>query len=638
MPNYGFEMSVKDLTSPQIKQIENSIKSLGGTVQSQTKQMQESFGGLGEAAQTMGRYIVEAFSVYEIYNFGKELMNVATEFQSFTNVIKYSSNGIVDNSENINYLNDAITRLHLPMKQAYEQFSEMQAGMVGTGIQGDKLRKVFEGVAEAATVMHLNPDKFSRTTYALKEIGELGTVQMRQMRMLAIALPGAMSIASQSLGMTSEQFHKAMKGGQINSADFLPKFAAGLTKRFNPGLENAGKSLMSQINDEKNAVLKLMLDMGNSLEPLFLDILHTVKHAMEELKNVWSSLTGNSNFVESLKFIFDWAVKLVPIWAAYKGVVMGWSVATRAAAYVQGLFASETILSTAAITANYGALVGAKIEVIGFGSSLVGTTAATEGTVVAMAGLKAALLSTGIGAFVIGLGLVVEKLISMNEELDKTIDKKYQLSDTKDQFKSISDVAASIKERYSVFNKLDPAEKSLLASDVKQFIANTSGKLPVLNKRTSDLSNDATKNGTATLGDKVIGMANFGGYNFGAFLSNGLQTASKTKDAATEISSGLKSLISNFDAIKVIGQQIKAKGIKPSDGGFGGNSPGKENAINTSNLAGAAGGLGQAKTIIQHIGVVQQNNGVKESKDKTDEVLQKLIELINGFSDSANAM
>lgn len=639
MSDYGFTMRVDDLTSTQLKNIENSIKSLGGTVNTQTSAMNESFGKLGEAAQSMGRYIVEAFSVYEIYNFGKELLNVATEFQNFTNVIKYSSNGLVDNSDNINYLNDAITRLHLPMRQAYEQFSEMQAGMVGTGIEGDKLRKVFEGVSEAATVMHLNADKFSRTTYALKEMGELGTVQARQMRMLAIALPGAMSIAAKAMGMTSEQFHKAMKGGQINSADFLPKFAEGLTKRFHGGLENAGHSLMAQINDEKNSILKLMLDMGDTLEPLFLDILHTVRSAMEGIKNAWDGLNGNSNFVNTLKFIFDWAVKLVPIWAVYRAGVMAWNIATSAAATIQGLFASETILSTAAIMSNYGALAGAKVEVAGFGASLVGTTTATEGTVVAMAGLKGALISTGIGAFVVALGLVVDKLIDMNAELDKTIDKKYQLTDTKEQFSNISGLAASIKERYAVFKSLDKDEKSLLASDVQEFISRTQGKLPVLNKRSADLSDSASKKTNPSIGDKIIGAAGLGGFDLSTFLSQGTQASIKTKDAAKEISTGLKGVTSNFGDIKVIAQKLKKQGIVASKGGFSGSgSAGAESAINTSNLAGASGGLGQAKIIhIAFNGPFQQNNGVKESKNQADAAIEKMVEIINNFSDSVNS-
>src|ERR1700748_2221069 len=136
MPDYGFTMSVKDLTSAQMKQIENSIKSASSTVKTETSNMQDSFGKLGESASQLKTMLIEAFSVYEIYNFGKELLGVTTEFQSFTNVIKYSSDGIVDNAQNISYLNDAIGRLHLPMRQAYEQFSEMQAGMVGTGIEG----------------------------------------------------------------------------------------------------------------------------------------------------------------------------------------------------------------------------------------------------------------------------------------------------------------------------------------------------------------------------------------------------------------------------------------------------------------------------------------------------------------------
>lgn len=640
--DYGFTMVVSDLTSAQMKKIEQSIKGVSNTIKTETSTMSDNFGKLGQSAQQMGRYVVEAFSVYEIYNFGKELLNVAMEFQNFTNVIKYSSTGTVDNAENINYLNDAITRLHLPMKQAFEQFSEMQAGMVGTGIQGDKLRKVFEGVAEASTVMHLNADKFSRTTYALKEIGELGTVQARQMRMLAIALPGAMSIASKSLGMTSEQFHKAMKGGKINSADFLPKFAEGLTKRFEGGLKNAGQSLMAQMNDAKNSILTLMLDMGTKLEPLFLDIMHTVKYAMEEIRDVWSGLTANSAFVETLKFIFDWAVKIIPIWATYKVVMAGWNAGVALNAYITRLFSGELVANSVAATTNAAAMGIARVEVSGFGASMVTTTAEVEAATGAITMLEAALTTFAVGGAIFGLGLLIEKLISLNKESKDFVDTATRVKMVEGIGSQAKDMFADLSNRYADYGHSgDKADKEVLLKDLMESKTFLEDKLK---KSITPALLNANK--MAATSNKILGYHD---------ESSGQGQHIKVPDYAeidpTKRSQAIvdqqkeqKSQDEMVKTLKSIGLMINNLAVnqgiiaaKPEDFGKDGKSS-TENAINTSNLSGASGGLGQAKQIHITIGVVQQNNGVKESKNESEQAVLKIIEMINGFSDSQNSI
>lgn len=609
MSEYGFTMSVKDLTSAQMKQIENAIKSVGGTVRTQTQNMEDDFGKLGESVNQFKRNLFEAFAIREVYNFGKELLNVAAEFQGFSNVIKYSSDGIVDTSQNMNYLNDAIVRMHLPMKETYEAFSEMQAGFYGTGIEGEKLRKVFEGVSEASTVLHLTPEKFSRVTFALKEIGELGTLQARQMRMLAFSLPGAMNLAAKSMGMNTEQFHKAMKGGQIQSSVFLPKFSEALTQHFHSGLANAGNSLLAQINDEKNSILKLMLDMGTTLEPLFLDILHTVSHAMQDIKSVWNSLSGNPGFINALKNIFDWAVKIVPIWIAYEIVIK-------------------------AITISTDLLISAKETMIGV---LETETAATEGATAAWASFNAIIETSVIGGAVVTLGLMVEHFISMNKQIDEIIDKKYKLSQNSGFLNSQSNIAYQIQEKYNsaIQTKDTSARKDLLqdvANQIAQMNKMSKDSIPMVKYRDSILQGDAKVVRPRSKTDRF-----FNGVGFPALWTN--DPAKKIIDSAATSTSKIASYGNLVESMNKLQGTIATKfKIKPTQSDY--QNPGKTDgasAITTSNLSGASGGLGQAKQIFIHIDTLQKNEGVKESKNQADQAVEKITELLNSYSDSQNS-
>jgi hypothetical protein len=270
-------------------------------------------------------------------------------------------------------------------------------------------------------------------------------------------------------------------------------------------------------------------------------------------------------------------------------------------------------------------------------ASLGELTLMTDGATTAWEGFDAALASTGIGAMVIGIGLVVEKLISMNQQLDEAIDKKYKLTESKNDFKSINDQAEQIKEQFKVFDQLTDVGKKKVASDVGEFLKSTRDKIPVLSQRATHLASEASKMPTPSTFDVFLAKANMQNL-FSPAANHVTENAAKTHKALDDQTQQLRELGKSFVDVKQIAQTLRAKGYNPSlYTPTGGTNPGKDNAITTSQLTGASGGLGQAKQIHIQIGVVQQNNGVKESKSEADQAVQKIIEALNGFSDSQNS-
>lgn len=69
----------------------------------------------------------------------------------------------------------------------------------------------------------------NRALVGIQQIASKGVVSMEELRQqISEALPGAMSIAAESMGMTERQFNKMVSSGQIMSSEFLPKFADSL--------------------------------------------------------------------------------------------------------------------------------------------------------------------------------------------------------------------------------------------------------------------------------------------------------------------------------------------------------------------------------------------------------------------------
>jgi tape measure domain-containing protein len=89
--------------------------------------------------------------------------------------------------------------------------------------------KVFESITEGLNKRGVVGDAMTRSMEALSQISSKGVVSMEELRQqLGEALPGAMTIAADSMGMTNGQFMKMVESGEMLSSDFLPKFGMAL--------------------------------------------------------------------------------------------------------------------------------------------------------------------------------------------------------------------------------------------------------------------------------------------------------------------------------------------------------------------------------------------------------------------------
>ena len=85
----------------------------------------------------------------------------------------------------------------------------------------------------------------------------------------------------------------------------------------------------------------------------------------------------------------------------------------------------------------------------------------------------------------------------------------------------------------------------------------------------------------------------------------------------------------------VLGKKNNSDSNKDESGGKGGGL--KQSAINTSELGGAKGGLGEAKTINIHIDTMQKIEkitGIKEFKNASEDAVGVLIRALNNISHS----
>ena len=131
-------------------------------------------------------------------------------------------------------------RLGLVVRESTAGYLQLAAATNGTALAGQKTKDIWLGLNEAGTVLNLSQEKQKLAMEAISQIANKGVVSQEELRQqLAESLPGAYQVAARAMGKTTQEFGKLVDSGKLLSEDFLPKFAAQLSKEFGPKIDAA---------------------------------------------------------------------------------------------------------------------------------------------------------------------------------------------------------------------------------------------------------------------------------------------------------------------------------------------------------------------------------------------------------------
>lgn len=582
---YGFTITADEHVIATMNKIERQMEQLTAKIDSQSKEIQNSFKAMGETAKEVANWIGEAFAIREIYEFGKEIMHVTAEFEAFQNVIKYSSRSVIDSEDNISYLEGAIRRLHMPMREAYQGFSEMQAGLIGTGIEGERLRKLFEGISTAATVLHLPTHALEMTLYDFKEIGERG-LNMRNMRSLMGWLPGISEIVKETFHKTFQELEQEHMGGP----EFLNKLSGGLQKHFAPGLGNAGNSLQSAINDTTTAFQKLERELGEKLRPLFIEIMRNIRAAFD------SGLV--KSFINNIRPLVEGLITMVKLWLEYKA----------------GIYAVKLIEEARIAVLSAMALAQGKL------------TLQTEAGAQSLKGFQEGLNSFKWGLFAMGIGSAIELLMKFQAHTKAA----------KQGFEDMLEENSHAKAIQAVQGQNAESIETIRAGMKDSGLMKSQSYRDDLFNRTQNLISLLQSTQAETVAP-ALKSASY--YADSSSRSTTPADVLKSYDDQKSIAqSQMAASEAQIKAAQELLAQLKKQGAHAPNytAGIGDNITG--GALQTVNLAGAQGGLGAAKIINIHVDTMQKvsvgtPDGLKRAGQDAVEVMLRALNNI-GYGQS----
>lgn len=329
-------LSLKDLFSPQIDAADRKASHLDSTMSTLKSTMMEL------AAVAGGAYLA------------KEIVDVTAKMQALTNVINYTSGSTQEAAQNNAFLTDIIHKLKLPIMETMEGFSQLNAAMIGSKLQGQGMRDVFEGVSIASTALHLSADKTGAVFYALNNMMSVGTVMAQDLKLqLGNALPGALHLAAEAMGVTQQKFVKMMSEGKIISEDFLPKFAKKLKEEFGGAIPNAVESLQSKMTDLKNNFIELEVELGDDFMPVTLEVMGVMKDFMQLVHDSIGFVKEHQAAIKGISATLATLLAGILLWNTYLKINVWWN----------GLSTAAIILNTLATEGFSAALVALSIAI-----------------------------------------------------------------------------------------------------------------------------------------------------------------------------------------------------------------------------------------------------------------------------------
>lgn len=166
----------------------------------------------------------------------------------------------------LEFVRESANKLGIGFDDLEKGYRMIAASAKGTSLEGAKSRQIFLDLSQAMTALGAPSDAVAGAMRAVSQMMSTGVVQADELRNeLGNHLPGVMSIAARSMGMTTLEFRKLQEAGGVITDEFLPKFAAMVKSTFGGSGEQA-RTLSGEFNRMWNGIsegsARLAMDTG----------------------------------------------------------------------------------------------------------------------------------------------------------------------------------------------------------------------------------------------------------------------------------------------------------------------------------------------------------------------------------------
>jgi len=354
-----YTLTLQDLFSSKIKSAANETERLNKDI----VKTQYSLNGLKTAFAGIG-----------VGLFAREVVNTTAQMEGLRNQLNFASGSATQGAKDFEYIRQQSEFLGLDLLTAATAFSKFEGAARGTSLQGQGVRDVFEGVAQASTVMHLSAEQSEGAFRALEQMLSKGKVQAEELRgQLGERIPGAFQIAARAMGMTTSELDKFMSEGKLMAEEFLPKFSEQLKREFAGGIDAARESVTSNLNRMNNSWLELKYTLGELFLPAIIGVTQGIRSFVDVAKSVidyvdrnrvaFAGLAAAIGTAAAALFLYNAYTKIAAVWTGVKMVI---SLVSLTAA-LEGVTVAQWLLNSA--SAFFAGLTGVGLFAVAAGAA-----------------------------------------------------------------------------------------------------------------------------------------------------------------------------------------------------------------------------------------------------------------------------
>lgn len=217
-------------------------------------------------------------------------------------------------------------RLGLSFKSTAVAYSQFVASASGS-LSMTQIRDIFSGVSEAMANLGIGAQQQERALLALSQMAAKGVVSMEELRQqLGDALPRAMQLAAESMGMPLSKFMALAEQGKILSVDLLPKMPMLWREAFGTGgaaIDNTQASL----NRFNNALDDLREDFGTGFLEGFVTGLNDLRKDLTSDDLRRAAKDFGRDLGDGLRLLIDLLGKVLEHIDTVKAAVIGLGIA-----------------------------------------------------------------------------------------------------------------------------------------------------------------------------------------------------------------------------------------------------------------------------------------------------------------------
>ncbi|MDD9875787.1 MAG: tape measure protein [Gammaproteobacteria bacterium] len=211
-------------TGGEFRKTGGEVRKAGGTAARQAPKfdrLRRSIRSARDAGSRLRREFIGIKAAAGGIAFGaliRQATQTALAYERIDLALAAATGSMMTGREEMDFVRDHADRLGLALQPVSLQYSRIAAAAIGTNLQGQGVRDIFLGVAEAAGALSLSAAQTDGLMNAVEQTMSRGVVSAEEVRrQMGIALPGAFNIAASAMGVTPDEFNKMRARGEVLS-------------------------------------------------------------------------------------------------------------------------------------------------------------------------------------------------------------------------------------------------------------------------------------------------------------------------------------------------------------------------------------------------------------------------------------